>query len=387
MEGPPVVVTTSIHINHFHASSDTNMDYTVTMFFRTRWKDERLMFTDDKNHSVTLGADGVGEVWLPPLFFPDEKTGHFHTITTDNTLLRIYTDGTILHSTRVTLTLGCNMQLERYPMDVQKCRVELESFTYETDDLILQWAPEDDDMAALELEDGMKSSQFEVFDSKAVRKPCVKVYSTGNFSCLQANFNLARVKELFIMSSYLPSVLIVVLSWFSFWINPNSEPARVALCMTAILTLCTQINGIQATLPKVQHLKAIDVWMSACLIFVFAALVEFAAVNYKSLCKKTATSKSQSDESNCLLEMKEFEDRDDPKSNNVESETKTDVVIETQSKWKNPRKSIMGINTHVQRYFEQSKPEDIDYFSRFLFPVAFLIFNLFYWPTYLQWLS
>ena len=51
-----------------------------------------------------------------------------------------------------------------------------------------------------------------------------------------------------------------------------------------MLTMTTQSSGARADLPRVSYLKAIDVWMTTCLIFVFAALLEFAYVNV--LCRR-----------------------------------------------------------------------------------------------------
>jgi len=37
-----------------------------------------------------------------------------------------------------------------------------------------------------------------------------------------------------------------------------------------------------SSMPRVSYIKAIDVWMSMCLLFVFVALLEYAVVNYNN---------------------------------------------------------------------------------------------------------
>ena len=61
--------------------------------------------------------------------------------------------------------------------------------------------------------------------------------------------------------------------------DASAVPARVSLGVTCVLTMTTQSSGIRQTLPPVSYAKAIDVWMFVCLLFVFAALLEFAYVN------------------------------------------------------------------------------------------------------------
>jgi putative glutamate-gated chloride channel (fragment) len=78
--------------------------------------------------------------------------------------------------------------------------------------------------------------------------------------------------------------MLVIVSWVSFWLDPNAIPARVSLGVTTLLTMATQISGINASLPPVSYIKAVDVWTESCLTFVFGALLEFALINYASRC-------------------------------------------------------------------------------------------------------
>ena len=47
-------------------------------------------------------------------------------------------------------------------------------------------------------------------------------------------FTFKRRLSLFITETYIPSIMIVALSWVSFWINYKAAPARVALCITTV---------------------------------------------------------------------------------------------------------------------------------------------------------
>ena len=79
--------------------------------------------------------------------------------------------------------------------------------------------------------------------------------------------------------TYIPTCLIVMMSWISFWIKPEAVPARVTLGVTSLLTLSTQHANSQKSLPPVSYIKAIDMFMSSCTLFVFFSLIEYAFVN------------------------------------------------------------------------------------------------------------
>ena len=104
-------------------------------------------------------------------------------------------------------------------------------------------------------------------------------YLAGNFSCIEMRFFLKREYGYFIIQTYIPSLLIVILSWVGFWINIDAVPARISLGVLTVLTLTTQCVGVWSSLPRVSYVKSIDVWMSLCIVLVFSAMLEFAIVN------------------------------------------------------------------------------------------------------------
>lgn len=149
----------------------------------------------------------------------------------------------------------------------------MESLSYTTDDLIFVWEQE----MPLVVDENIELPQLDMV--KNYTADCSHSYPTGNFTCLEVVFKFKRRLGYYLFHTYIPTCLIVIMSWISFWIKPEAAPARVTLGVTSLLTLSTQHAKSQAALPPVSYVKSIDSFMNACTVFVFLALMEYALVN------------------------------------------------------------------------------------------------------------
>lgn len=101
----------------------------------------------------------------------------------------------------------------------------------------------------------------------------MKLYAVSflsvTYTCLKLELFLHRNLGYYIIQVYIPSFLIVILSWVSFWLNVDSTPARISLGLLTVLIITTQSQGAKASLTRVSYVKAVDIWISTCLFFVF----------------------------------------------------------------------------------------------------------------------
>ncbi|XP_061902027.1 gamma-aminobutyric acid receptor subunit alpha-2 [Entelurus aequoreus] len=90
-------VKTNIYVTSFGPVSDTDMEYTIDVFFRQSWKDERLKFHGPMN-ILPLNNLMASKIWTPDTFFHNGKKSVAHNMTMPNKLLRITDDGTLLYT-------------------------------------------------------------------------------------------------------------------------------------------------------------------------------------------------------------------------------------------------------------------------------------------------
>lgn len=74
-------------------------EYTIDVFFRQSWKDERLRFKGPMG-MLPLNNLLASNIWTPDTFFLNGKKSIAHNMTTPNKLLRLQDDGTLLYTMR-----------------------------------------------------------------------------------------------------------------------------------------------------------------------------------------------------------------------------------------------------------------------------------------------
>ncbi|NXP37461.1 GBRG4 protein, partial [Leiothrix lutea] len=382
----PTFIDVDIFVNSIGPVSVIQMEYTIDIFFAQTWYDRRLRFNSTLK-ALTLNTNMVSRIWIPDTFFRNSKRADSHWITTPNQLLRIWNDGKVLYTLRLTIEAECLLQLQNFPMDTHSCPLVFSSYGYPREEIVYRWR-----RYSIEVSD-QRTWRLYQFDFTGLRNTSeVLRTGAGEYMVMTVSFDLSRRMGYFAIQTYIPCILTVVLSWVSFWIKRDSTPARTSLGITTVLTMTTLSTISRKHLPRVSYITAMDLFVSVCFIFVFAALMEYATLNYLVGNKKplehshrkarlppasaqvmpTFTTININHIMHWPPEMEEDEDDDSgsPCLEGKECERFFCCIEDCQTgMWREGR-----VRIHISR---------LDSYSRVFFPTAFLLFNIVYWIAYL----
>uniref|UniRef100_A0A3Q3WFM6 Gamma-aminobutyric acid (GABA) A receptor, alpha 5 n=1 Tax=Mola mola TaxID=94237 RepID=A0A3Q3WFM6_MOLML len=350
-------IKTNIFVTSFGPVSDTEMEYTIDVFFRQSWKDERLCFKGPME-MLPLNNLLASNIWTPDTFFLNGKKSIAHNMTTPNKLLRLKDDGTLLYTMRLTISAECPMQLEDFPMDAHACPLKFGSYAYPVSEVVYTWT-QGAAKSVVVAEEGSRLNQYHLIGQTAGTEDI----NTSQYTVMMAHFYLKRKIGYFVIQTYMPCFMTVILSQVSFWLNRESVPARTVFGVTTVLTMTTLSISARNSLPKVAYATAMDWFIAVCYAFVFSALIEFATVNYFT--KRSWPNNACSAGVNYTTNLTK-----DTSISTISNSTAVQLKA-SESKAPDPKKTYNSVSK-------------IDKMSRIVFPVLFGTFNLVYWATYLN---
>ncbi|XP_021371348.1 glycine receptor subunit alpha-2-like [Mizuhopecten yessoensis] len=321
-------VNVSLFINSVDSISEQTMDLKLNMFIQQEWIDERLQFYGLIDSAfLELDSKLIDLIWVPDLYVTNEKSASFHDVTVPNKMLHLYENGRIVYRLRASITAACPMKLHKYPLDSQVCALYIQSFAFTRNNLRFRWRK----VNPIQTNENMELPQFELREHHVSECLSFGGDTEGNFTCIQLQMSFNRNIGYFVIQVYIPTILIVLLSWVSFWLSIDAVPARISLGILTVLTLTNQRTNMASSVPQVSYIKALDVWMAVCLGFVFAAMLEYALVN--------------------VMERKDVQKSD-------------------------------SFDPDLSKVKVQKRGEQIDRISRLAFPLVFLGFCALYWIVY-----
>lgn len=363
----PVEVHVDMFVLSLRDVSFINMDFTVEVYFRTRWRDSRLRYDDQQGKVKFLSLNDPSKVWKPDLFFSNEKYAHFHNILLPNTFLRIYPTGDVRYSVRLTLTLSCAMDLSRFPFDTQVCPISMASYSHTTETLIFLWKEND----PLVVTDQLYLMEYTLIGTR--QSYCTSRTNTGEYSCLKGEFVLQRDLRSYGILVFIPCCMFVIVSWIALWLDNKSTLIRVLVPLLDLVALSSIVSRLnQSSVPKMNFTMPIDTWTGVCLTFVFAVLVEVAVVDFvvrrSRNCHAPASSRPEEDKMSGVQPLETVDEKDVEKAPGTDGSNKKSWKQCTEAWLKRSR----------------STADKIDLVFRILLPLLFVLFLIIYFAVNLS---
>ncbi|XP_072943372.1 gamma-aminobutyric acid receptor subunit pi-like isoform X9 [Epargyreus clarus] len=268
---PPAKNTTvyvGVNVNRVSGVDENKEEITLDVFLQVSWEEPRLKVPAGKP-LIDLPWEFRQLIWMPDLYIWQLQTMRILSVLQEMASLRLYSNHTVSVSIGATITIKCQMDFVLYPLDVQNCAIDFSSYKYTTEDVRFEWREVGTWLGVV----GEQRNHFRL------PKYVVQfVTDKSEHSAARLQIKLSRELRSYLLESYLPSSLFVIISWGSFCVIPEIVPGRMVLLVTTLLSLVTMFDTVSTNSPDALELKCIEVWLISCTLFVFLALLEYFVV-------------------------------------------------------------------------------------------------------------
>ena len=271
-DGQPIPVSISIHVINLTDIDEVQQRFHLMFYLFVQWHDSRLVFTprDARERYHLYSPD---QVWHPRLDFINGVGARV----TNEVSLRVAPDGQVLYVERAEAFLSTRFHLRRFPFDRQALQIIIHPFVAQAQIVTFK---ANEQHTWISAEESIYSSLAE-WELVKVRTEHDHVPLSKFGTVPEAHFEILvkRKYDFYLWKIFLPLVLMVILSWTVYWIDPRDLSSQVQISITTILTVIAFAFSISLSLPKVPYLTYIDAFFLLCLVFVFFTAIEMTTVH------------------------------------------------------------------------------------------------------------
>lgn len=280
-EGPTEVAVTMWLID-IDSINTAQQNFVVNVFVGLRWHDPRLA-----HGRKELKRYNVSDVWTPKVEIANEIGIVRKTMAE---YVDVEGDGSVTYRQRYVGSLSQALKLRDFPFDKHLFRIHLISIQGEEG--AIRFVPQPLLMGrglknAVGISPDISLPDFTVenYDARPLDYIVGEQLRVPGYAF---EFTAKRDSGYFVWKVFLPLVLIVMMSWVAFWIDPKEIGTNIGAVMTSMLTLVAYRFTFEAYIPKVGYLTRIDKFMLWSTVLVFLSMFQVgvnAALVARGHCK------------------------------------------------------------------------------------------------------
>lgn len=273
----PLTVAAGIVIDRISAVDSANETYTVLGSLRLDWTDPRLTFSPDScNCAVKLYSEAEFERFLADVRSRWPDFTFFNQLGNRSIRSRaaaIWPDGRGQYIENFSATFQADFDFRRYPFDVQSFPIYLD-LLYPTTVYTLVDLP---GYSGIDPNHG--EDEFIVGEPSTAISEVARTAADQPVSRLTFGFDAPRHLNYYALQVFLPITLIVLISWFTFFLRDYTK--RIEAAAANILLFIAFNFTLADNYPRLGYITFIDAVMAVT--FVINVLVLLYNVNMKRL--------------------------------------------------------------------------------------------------------
>jgi hypothetical protein len=260
--GPPTEVRIGIYLLDLTRIDDVNQLFSVDLFVDVTWQDPRLA-VPEKMRIGKIQRRPLEEIWTPRLLILNDRglSAHLPRVAEIDDL------GNVNTQQRVSGELSTNLLFKDFPFDTQLLPIRIVSYSYSAQDLHFSI---DNQIGWVDGPLSAEGWRFRIIGPE-IDEFYIPAKETV-WAQLTYLIEAKRNSQYYMLTMFLPVSMIVLMSWFVFWLPPDVIPSRVGISTASIFSLIAFSLSIRMGLPRVSYLTHADTFLIACTLLVILAL-------------------------------------------------------------------------------------------------------------------
>ena len=266
MRAQPTLVDVGLRILDIPLMDERQQIYKIVGVLELRWHDPALAAADGRTARTLVESQAVTQlkkIWHPDVELDNESDPR----KTENQVLIIGGDGHVEYQERFDAMLSSRLDLRRLPFDRQELRVVVQSFGLGEDQVVL--VP----TLGVTIADALGVSEWRALGVGAVQGHRDEGRLQQRYSEITYTVRVQRNPSFHVFAVLIPSVLIVLVSFTTFWYDPRQLNAIMGPGVASMLVLVALNFSVASFLPRISYVTLLNRFTLACYLFVFSGIL------------------------------------------------------------------------------------------------------------------